>query len=109
MLGVVEIGGASTGNDEVPARAQPPKDTAIAGAISIVDFDYPILVPHRKNQVSIVRRVDYRVRVSPIRKTERMAIYVKVVESGPDPDRLTVLVKIDQSVAKDLCGTRESR
>ncbi len=109
MLCIVEIGRAAPGNDEVPTRAQLPKNAAVAGAVSVVDFNYPILVPHGKNQVSIVWRVDYRVRMGPIRKTERLVINVKVVKSGPDPDRLSVLVKINQSITLHKCCTWAAR
>ena len=57
---------------------------------------------HGNHQCLIVRRVDHRVAVQPIRIIHGMTIDVKVIEGIPKPYRFAVLVEIDQYVAGNL-------
>jgi len=107
MLGVEPVkwtgGIRRTGQQiKVSLVTKSPHDAAIADTVVVIDFNDPSLGAHGNHQGLIVRRIDHRVAVQPIRKIHGMAIDVEVVEGIPKPDRFVILVEVDQYVASYL-------
>src|SRR5208283_1681451 len=81
VLTIVPIDGRLlTGQREITAGTKAPQDVARARAILVVDFDDPILVSHRKDQVSIRRRINDRIGMGPICEPEGSMRKVEMIE-----------------------------
>src|ERR1700733_13287988 len=63
---------------KISACSQPPDNIAGAGSVLIVDFNYPVLVAHGKQQVVIGGRVGKRIAVQPV---DRGTIQSRTVRS----------------------------
>ena len=101
------IGGAH--KFEITALAKAPHHIARASAVKKIDFDDPILVAHREQQIVIVARIQHSVRVRPVRKDHRAPVNVEVIERIPRPIGIEVLVHVHQSVANHAGCPRGSR
>ena len=68
---------------EITLVPEMPDDVSGALSIVVINLQHPGLVPHGNYEGVVVWGIDYRVGMSPVGKTHRMAINVQVVESGP--------------------------
>ena len=80
--------------------AKLPHDVAITSPVAIIDFDNPSLVAHGQHKSLVIGRVNDRVAVQPVWKTHGVTVHVELaIETVPNPDRIVVLIEIDQDVA----------
>ena len=111
MLRIIPIGWVGSAlQREVTTFTEPPEDVARAGTIVVVDFEDPVLVAHGDEDVVIVGCVDDRVGMRPVGEAHGMTIYIEVIKLIPYPNRLQVLVEVNDDIAEDLCwGPNEAR
>ena len=82
-----------------------PEEVTRASTVVLVNLHEPVLVANGNNQVTVISRINYRVRVRPVRIRIRMPDDVQGIELIPDPYGFVILVQIDQHIS----GHRHSR
>ena len=84
---------------EIALIAKMPEDISCTGPVVVVDFYDPALMAYGEEQVSIRRRIQNGVGVSPVRKHVRFAVDVQMVERIPEPHGIQVRVEVDERIA----------
>src|SRR5271163_3412577 len=102
MLSVVPFDGSLTGGQrEIAVRAKMPQNASIARSVRVINLYYPILIPHGKYQVSVIRRIYECIGMCQVRCTVGSVREWNVVERRPSPNRPPLRIPIDQQIAFD--------
>src|ERR1043165_4086221 len=95
LEGEPEAGVGALRESEIALIAKAPEHVAAASPILIIDLYNPGLVAHREEQIAVVGRIHQSVAVGPIRQSAEVAVDVEIVEGVPRPNRIPILVEID--------------
>src|SRR5437016_4037929 len=94
---------------EISLIAQLPKYVARTSPIVIVDLQHPGLMTKGQQKIPIRRRINHRIAMRPVRQAIEVTIHIQVIETGPCPDWIPVLIQIYQRIPQHLSRPRVAR
>ena len=114
MLAVIPLDGSLlAGEREISLITEVPQDTAVPDAILIVDFDNPILIAHREDEVAVTGRGNDGIAMSPVGNavgnSVRDAGGIEMIEGRPSPNRAALGIPIDEGIASNDGAIGETR